>query len=178
LLGKETYQAVLDSYASHGAIDSDLLLKPEVDLRSRMRYLVLPRIVKDSVDRATPDVEEKKQETGETIPVYTFNITRVVDVSVHVYDLTAEKAVWSGVISEQDSRRTSKEEGEIDQDHEWEVNKGFWEDLLDSLFGWLFRTGPGQSPPAELYPTPPGIHAILRSAFEAFANDIPEKLDS
>jgi hypothetical protein len=177
--GEETYQEVLDRYATDGAIDTGLLPGLATDLDTRMRYLVLPRITRDSVHRAVPEVEEEEdpfEENGENTTKYTFRITRILDVSIHVYDLESGTTVWSGVISEQDARSTSRREDEIDNDLSWEVHEGFWADLFGSFFRWLFRLGPGNKPPDELYPSPPGVHAILRSVFEAFADAIPAEL--
>ncbi len=148
-LGGDAYMYLVADYRLRGEI-TETWLERLSRAAGDVQYAIFARIERYETERFETDEWAERDDGIEEWT--TFEISRTVGMSFHIYDLTMGVSVWSAYIV-----RTWDEKNEYREQHNL-----FWR-IVESLLGL--------NQPE--YPSPPEFSELSRKVFEVFADNLP-----
>jgi hypothetical protein len=177
-VGQDVYQSILDNYGVNGSL-SESQLKSFVAALPYARYGILARLENTDVRQErsedtkdlVPTVQYKDKKADEDPPEATqvevtlqFRTVRDLSVSMLIYDLSTQEAVWSGTLN-QNYQRNNTQSRVYDKDNRWQ------QELLDLALREIIAKRSEE----ELYPEAPSLTSSLEQTFAGFALNMPEE---
>ena len=158
LLLAENYTEILTRYEISGVLDTSAIISLFNATKGMVRYIIIGRVERDELVTDFNDEDET---------VTKYKVTRLMEISMEIYDLRVGKQVFKSLIVNKGSKERKYTNLTVDE------SAGFTDACMQSCFNsiWtsIFLTKAGDRG----YPPPPEIYEVADDIFDEFADILP-----